>query len=335
MTRILIDPACNFYYSSFFIKGLFEKYGCKVKFSSKPFVSLFYTKHTHILAFVKIEGKTKTNYVIDFADAPTIENEFLDWCDVYGKINYRDGLGYSNKIVHCAPNCALKIWSKPVSGVISLLNYAKCYKRTVDFKSYLSWYLMTSKRRKDFNNTTSSDSNYIFLVGTLWQGQDKTNLQRINFIRACKQLDYIHYEGGLLPDSKNVDEQNNDVLLISSLGYENYISKTNASAVVFNTPAFHLCHGWKLTEFLAMGKAIISTPFSNELPVPLVHGENIFFVSEDADEIKKAIVELTTNNDLRTKIEKGAIDYYKKYVEPREAIKHLMTLILENDYKSH
>ena len=40
-----------------------------------------------------------------------------------------------------------------------------------------------------------------------------------------------------------------------------WISKTKQSAIVFNTPAFWSCHGWKLGEYLAMGKCIISVRY--------------------------------------------------------------------------
>lgn len=324
MNKVIIDPACNFYYSSYYIKGLFDVFGFRLKFSSKPFRHLHYTHDTHILAFVLINDKVGTNYVIDFADAPNIEKKFLEWCDIYGKVNFRNTIGYPPKVVPCAPNCALKIWRKPIAGIMALFNYLKCYSRTIDFYDYLSRYLMTCKRRKDFDNSEISNPNYMFLVGTLWKGQEKTNLSRINFIRACKTLNNIHFEGGLLPDYKDVENEFNDVLLVDSIDYDQYLIKTQQSAVVFNTPAYHLCHGWKLTEFLAMGKAIISTPFANELAVDLIHGENIYFVSEDKEEIKNAIIELTTNHSLRKKLEQGALDYYSKYIAPSQSIKQLL-----------
>ena len=87
-----------------------------------------------------------------------------------------------------------------------------------------------------------------------------------------------------------------------------YIKKTKLSTIVFNTPSVHNCHGWKLGEYLAMGKAIISTPLSNNLPEDLVHGKNIHFVS-NMSELKIAINFLLDNSSYRMILEQGAKEY--------------------------
>ena len=44
---------------------------------------------------------------------------------------------------------------------------------------------------------------------------------------------------------------------------QEYLRGTRRSAVVFNTPSVCQCHGWKLAEYLAMGKATVSPLLSN------------------------------------------------------------------------
>ncbi|NDP22036.1 MAG: hypothetical protein GZ091_13275 [Paludibacter sp.] len=324
MYKVIVDPACNFYYSSYYINGLIKYFGKNLIFSSKLFKNLNYTSETHIFAFVIINGKDARKFVIDFADAPNIENEFHNWCDVYGKVNYRAGFGYTNKVVACAPNFAMKVWNKPFAGTMAFFNYLKCFNRTVGSKMYISRYLMTCKRKNEVKNDVISLSNYIFFISTFWKGQEKTNRLRASFIRACKSISLIEFEGGLLPDSE-VDKEYLDVLISASIDYNLYYNKIRQSSVVFNTPAYHLCHGWKLPEFLGMGKAIISTQFVNELPIPLIHGENIYFVSDKIEDIKHAIEELTNNHTLRTKLENGALEYYNKYNSPFNAIRLLIS----------
>lgn len=75
-----------------------------------------------------------------------------------------------------------------------------------------------------------------------------------------------------------------------------------------------------------MGKAIISTPFANKLPAPLTHGENIYFVSGNADEIRKSIIEINNDVALRNRLEQGALDYYNKYIEPKAAIRNILKI---------
>ena len=104
---------------------------------------------------------------------------------------------------------------------------------------------------------------------------------------------------------------------------EQYLLNTKKSAFVFNTPAAWACHGWKLGEYLAMGKAIISTPFVNEMPEKMVHGENILFVNNE-NEMRDAVNLLLSENDLRVRLEKSAKEYYQKWLKPDVVINRLI-----------
>lgn len=104
---------------------------------------------------------------------------------------------------------------------------------------------------------------------------------------------------------------------------KSYIKKTKLSEIVFNTPAVLNCHGWKLGEYLAMNKAIISTPLLNELPENLVHGENIHIIS-NVKELEFAINLLLKDKDYRKLLEAGAKKYYLKYVSPQSVIKNIL-----------
>jgi hypothetical protein len=84
------------------------------------------------------------------------------------------------------------------------------------------------------------------------------NQARVVFIDACRAQKGIVFEGGFWARKR-----------VPVSGYESYtdpvdyphpvyIEKTRRSAVVFNTPSYKWCHSWKLGEFLAMGKAIVS-----------------------------------------------------------------------------
>ena len=88
-----------------------------------------------------------------------------------------------------------------------------------------------------------------------------------------------------------------------------------------------MCHGWKLGEYLALGKAIISTPILNELPEKLEHGKNIYYVNGDLKEIEEAINRLLNDKNLREHLERGAYSYYKRNVAPLSVITKLI------DYK--
>lgn len=330
MKKVYIDPACNFLYSSFYIRGLYDCFGKRsVCFSNKPFVGLKYDLHTHIFAFV-CAGK---KYAIDFADSNQIFYEdFLKWADVYAKVNYNSEylpIAWTHKIVRCGCNYGMAIYSsKWIAALVALRNWLLCHQRiTFTYTQYLSRYLMSVKRQEISLSENTERNNYIFFVSTLWKGQDKCNQARINFIRACHNVQaegLITFEGGLVPDVEQDTTGIEDVLLQTRIPYDEYAKKLSQSCCVFNTPAYFDCHGWKLAEYMAMGKIILSTPFVNELPKGMIDKKHILFCDDSVTSVQAAIRSLILDGSLREKIKQGISEYYMDYACPEEVIKQII-----------
>jgi glycosyltransferase involved in cell wall biosynthesis len=176
------------------------------------------------------------------------------------------------------------------------------------------------------------EKNYVFLIASIWHKTTAyVNLDRANFIRACKMNSNIQFEGGLIDIGYECDYiKDLDELKIGNVKVKlsEYIQKTQKSNFVFNTPSVGRCHGWKLAEYLCMGKAIISTPLSNNLPFPLVHGKNIHFVEENLESIKAAIDYLLKNHDYVKQLEKGALEYWNDFGAPQKVIQNIISEVL-------
>jgi len=329
MERIVLDPACNYSYSSFYIQGIIDFYHGKVSYSSGPFVELKYGPDTHIFAFKVIEKTSEKKIAIDFGDSTDIFTEFLNWADIYGKINLSPSSKIEkdkHKIRIIAPGYGIKIFNKPLATLTAIINFLKCNERTVDFRSYLSNYLATTNRMQLFAEPDFHTlDNYIFFLSTYWESQEVTNKYRLNFIKACRNISGIDFEGGLVLENSVNNNNLGDAITNIRLEYRDYISKIQKSSIVFNTPAFHLCHGWKLAEYMALGKAIVSTPIINILPEPLEHEKNIYFVSGEISETEEAVKLLIKDKNLRKKLEKGAYEYYLRFVQPKKAISLLLS----------
>lgn len=329
---VYYDPANNINYSSFYIKGLLDVFGRKnVLPSSTPFAELCYGTETHVFAFT-INGK---RYAVDFADSNSVYyNTFLEWADVYGKINYNRTFipeTYQKKIVPCCPNFAIPILgnNKLISSLHALKNFFRCKDRLdYGFPSFLNKYLALSNRQTIINNKPASTDTIAFF-SRLWSGQDELNRIRANFIRACKKLHdkgIIHFTGGLIPDGHIADSLYQDIVCDSEIPHEQYLELLNQSCIAFNTPAYYKCHGWKLPEFLSQGKVILSTPFENDLPVPLIHGENIFFVKDgEVETLYDAIQKIVSDLHLQKRLSTGAKKYWEEYGAPDAAIRLLTT----------
>lgn len=327
---IIIDSLCDSLYSSFYIIGLYEMYGKNnVYFSPTPFMGLK-NRSLNLNFIIKDKGEIK-KVSIDYNDSNQISDlELYYWCDIFGKVNTNWEITpkekYS-KIVSLAPSFGIRIWSMEQT-----LFYAFKHIPFEAFAFKISMYRKHLGRyrrmfiRCPYNNYISKYSvspNYIFHLSTLWYNNDRNkndkevNARRARFIRACKSIS-IEFEGGFLSQGANNSSEAlfQDCLFDRRLNMKVWLKKTKSSLIAYNTPAFHNCHGWKLGEYLALGKAIISTKLSNDLPAPLIHGEHIHFVDDDEDSICQAIQYLMDNPEYRKKLESGARSWWEAYGTP-------------------
>ncbi len=331
--KIIIDPLYNPLYASYYIKGLTDKFGKKnISFSANPFLQL----KNRMDIFNFIIGDTK--YSIDTSDANYIINTAAyDWCDIYGKVNanwQKTPKDTYPKIVSLVPSFGIRLWNFPCF-VIHLLQLLLTNKIEGTFRKYIGKHKRSQQKLflKQYDKKLSIKEKYIFHLSTLWysdkwnKNDDGVNRVRANFIRVCLGLSAFEFEGGLLPQiGRSSEELFRDVLYNSKkqMPMKEYIEKTKRSMFVFNTPSFWNCHGWKLGEYLALGKAIISTPLSNNLPFPLQHGINIHFVQDDSEqELKSAINQIIKNPDYRQKLEDGARKYWETYGTPEKSLELL------------
>ena len=344
--EIFIDPRLKYNYASWYLFGiyrLFEKQ--QVKFDVEPFLSLPYSntqEYNSGFAFIVNDGDSKRKVFIDTEDVAKIFEDRYAWCDVYGMVNpTQKQVKLYNKLVPIGPECGITLGSKMNTLIKCLRQYSKSFGRTnIPFSIYLRDYLYTNVRRRpitQYETEVGVRQNYIFHASTLWYNKfasTDTNKFRGEFLKACQKAGLI-VEGGLfyvegpavlaeMPDYPKYKEIYKDFIYDKRLSMDDYIRKTKESVVVFNTPSVCECHGWKLAEYLCMGKAIISTPLTRVMPGEgLIHGVNVHFV-KTPEEIYDAVVKINTDEGYRKKLEKGAREYYEKWLAPEKVITRLL-----------
>ena len=74
---------------------------------------------------------------------------------------------------------------------------------------------------------------------------------------------------------------------------------------------------------MALGKCIVSTKLSNDLPHPLEHGKNIHFVEDTQESMREAIEYILVHPEYRHKLEQGAREYWEKYGTPEASLRLL------------
>ena len=102
-----------------------------------------------------------------------------------------------------------------------------------------------------------------------------------------------------------------------------YLDKIKKSKIVFNTPAVHFCHGWKLGEYFCLGKIILSTNFQNNIPNGIQDRKNILFV--DPKNIEEIINTITNDISFQNELQQNALSYWKNSACPQKVIEHLIS----------
>lgn len=344
--KIIVDPRIRFNYATWYLLG-FQKMAGKqnIQFSVEPFEQLsFDTNQKYdkgMPCIVEMEDSQKIKCFIDFHDGASIEESFYEWCDVYAKINPFDGdFDTHTKLLAIGPSFGIRLSSLVHTMSLAFKNIViksndKKYNPKLMFRDYLYPYIRR-KYLRDYEKPVAVRKNYVFHASTLWYSETEdrmTNPCRVAFIRACREAGLI-VEGGMFllgdeviasfPKYATYKEIYKDVIFTERLPMRLYVKGTKESVVVFNTPTVSDCHGWKLAEYLCMGKAIISMPLTRALPGEgLVHGESIHFVNSP-DEIKEAVCKIVQDDAYRQKLEAGAKAYYQKYLAPEVVVQRII-----------
>jgi len=249
-SKVYIYGLCDVHYDAYYIEGIKKVYG-NYRFNTSKFPKL----RQGAFAFIIESEQHSKKVIIDSTDKPNIEAELLQWCDVYGKINYNQNyipLGSAKKIIPIGPSFGIKIWNLFNASYFLLFNFLRFRKTIFNKREFIANYWRQYKRfyLKDYKPSQSSN-NQVFFMNSIWKNEKETNLNRALFIKTCKEFEEINFEGGFAA-RVNGDNLGYDSLVYSqTIPLRIYLKKIKNSMVVFNTPAVLSCHGWKLGEFLA------------------------------------------------------------------------------------
>src|SRR5574344_204317 len=355
-TKVYIDPRCDRVFASYYIKGLCEVFGKRnVKYSLKYFKSVDMSRRipsddpaggeeVRVLLFVIKKGKDIRKYAVDTTAKTYIYDAAYEWSDVFAKINFEEANlapKYRTKILSIPPSFGISCYGKLKTVLNALYSAFICYfPKKLIYKSpykFLRECVSNNFKRPDLSVYESDKipvkPKYVYFISSFWPKRadskydhaiDLVNDNRMKYLNAVTSFTGIDFEGGVYsPNEEIFNSKGKKISYSNYLPAGDYVRKTKQSICVFNTPAVWECHGWKLGEFLAMGKAIISTPLKNALPEQLIDGENIVIVHNE-QEIEKTIERLASDDAYRKCLEKGASQYYMRYCSPSSVVKYIL-----------
>lgn len=345
--EIRIDPRCMINYAAFYLYGM-KELGHRVVFVQLEGIVLHEMEDYRRgfgMEVVFADGRVKKAYV-DVNDRNDIHERFYEWAEVYAKINLRYEDLARKKAFAIGPSFGITLWNPFTTFFMAFKNYNKCkgkgYK--IPLKRYVLDYLYTIVRRrpyKEYDCECEEDNDYMFTLSTLWYSEEAfrtTNVYRGAFARACKKI-FPKFEGGFYyidgetplkecPRYPEYLEMYGDMIIHERITMKAYMQKTKRSAFVFNTPSVVGCHGWKLAEFLAMGKAMISTPHLNLMP-GFFQKDKHYVEALNADEITNAVAYLRETPEIINQLKVNAKEYYNEYLAPKAVVNRIINRLIE------
>jgi hypothetical protein len=328
-----VDPRFAPEHAAYYLSGLIERCGGQVPPLSLDGFPARY-RDNKPLAFVLRSGNAERNVYVAADDMPDLDPAALEWAHVYGKVNLDRALvpsEYEPKVVPIGPSHALRLWSLATSAVMARRTERAGGRLVGRRAHYRQFYLQTSRRLgHDAYDPGTADGAYVFYNGWLWAKHAEANGPRAEFMRACMELaPDIRFEGGFTPRRRDDVPGFADVVSERRYTLPEYLERIKRSAVVFNNPAAHHCLGWKLAEFLRLGKAIVTLPLSRAMPAPFVHGEQAHVVDGSREGIKDAVRTITGDAEYRHHLEQGARAYYLAHLTPERVLDRLATRAFE------
>ena len=348
--KIIIDPRSSYSYSSFYLWGLKHCFGkSRISYALKPFKGL--ADPGNNMRFIIVSGKNRKNVFIQADDSNRISKLDYEWSEVYGSVNANFRFSPKEsypKLVSLAPSFGVRNEESILLAMGGgLIHFMQTWRSVIQreewsvslqrnesngFKNVKHFFSRRYKGWKNrlplsvYTNDIQSEDNYIFFLSTLWysdqynKNDETVNLSRARFIRACRSISSLSFEGGMVGEITPSNHDFHDLVIQERIPFPVWLEKTKRSALVFNTPAFWGCHGWKLGEYLALGKCIISTPLINDLPHPLEHGINVHFVDNTEQSMVEAIEYILSHPDYRHTLEAGARSYWEEFGTPEKSL---------------
>ena len=292
-----VDPRCRLPYYTYVLRGM-EDAGCRIRFRALD------CPPSNGMAMT-IDGARVWVHTDD--NPHDLPEGTLAWADIAAKVNV---LPEVPSILALGPLFGIRIWPLPggYARVISLVRGggdALLSLRHVRFQGI-------TRIDIDGYHPGVSDPGYLFARSRDWRGRHAAVTEpRQRFAAAVEVLP-------LRTDLKVSDDRVN---------LPTYLGHVQRSAVVFNNPAVHGCLGWKLGEFLALGKAIVSLRFPNALPAPLEHGRHVHFVADDVTEMRDAVRLITTDAEYRRHLEQGARSWFDDHMTPARVGRRILDAV--------
>lgn len=142
----------------------------------------------------------------------------------------------------------------------------------------------------------------------------EVNEERVALVRALKKAFGDKFRGGLVPTAY-AKEHYPDAVSSHSSRQSEYIEMSKRSLIAIYTRGLHHSLAFKLPEYLASSKCVISSPLRNQLPAPLVKGKH-YLQFQTPEECVERCADLLRDSEEAARLRHESWRYYQEEVTP-------------------
>ena len=161
--------------------------------------------------------------------------------------------------------------------------------------------------------------------------REQINHMRIKCLDTCKKEFKDRFTGGLWLDSFSDAHYKPYTLPLQQTSKSAFLQQVKSHSICIATTGLFKSIGWKMGEYVAASRAIVSEKLQFEVPGDFKEGQNYFEFSTKEELVQK-VHQLLSHRDLMQQMMKNNYDYYNNYLKPDILVLNtLLTIANKND----
>jgi hypothetical protein len=302
-----------------------------LRFAAPPKSRQFYCEEGLTAIRIRTESGEERLAAVDVYDRADVSGrELLECCDLYFKRSYdaaeiaRLPVALQNQVVPFGMNYAclasVKYWRAIAGPALGNLRSAVSGGPAALKDALLRVLMIPRYERFELEPAVPLRPEIVFQTRVWTQADCDTepieplNESRVALVRALRQNFPKYFRGGVIP-TKLARERYPDALTTEPTRPAGYLAASRESLIGISTRGLHHSTPFKLPEYLAGSKCVVSEPVRNELPDALEDGREVVWF-RGVDECLAKCEELLRRLEQARELRHNAWKYYRKHVAP-------------------
>lgn len=252
------------------------------------------------------------------------DDALLQWCDVYAKrnMNLRHPGAFLSKVIPFGVNWACHSRRSALAALVAIAGSLPRASKTRLMEVYR--YLVTPRWEAYEYGPRQPINDLILFQARVWEpidapGDEAINDERVSLLLALRREFGHRVVGGIVPTPFALKTYPG-LITNQPCRQPQYIQWAKKALIGIYFRGLFGSIAFKMAEYLAASKCIVSEPIENELPVPLDH----ISLYRSNDECLAVCDQLLSDKSLAESHRQQSWNYYKAQVSPRAHMTDLL-----------